>query len=260
MANGTILVGDTRECLKDYFERYPTDEAQGLVARFTGANGQTIKDWDTGKYRPNGELLLKLRCFLDLVGYRVIEFEELPDVARQFARLIAYDIFSLEDAKQALDYRDIRAVYDVLLRSQGLMRDRALRLERNVKDNLGLLNEADAMWRPIIEEFKLNAVSNVSKVADPLVSLPDDVVEEEPAPVLATLPSPVVSYEPDSSYDEAKVVDHMVAALSVLLDNGVQGNDRTPAPLPGRRRKRIFDQIGENRLRKLIAKLEMLSD
>lgn len=120
--------GTTEECLRDLFKRFPWGQLQALLAEFVQVEKATVRRWRSEENTPKGDALLRVRVFLDLLGYQVAEFQELPDVVRQFARLIAFDILSVKDAKSELDYRREKGVYDVVLRGAGLFPHREYRL------------------------------------------------------------------------------------------------------------------------------------
>lgn len=152
---GPILITTTEEALRDYFQRFHGSYGRSLLSYFTGAKlSTTVKDWCDGKYAPRGDYLLRVRCFLDLVGYRLFEFDELPEVGKRFARLIAFNIFTVTNACIALGYASEQQVYTFLLRGAGVKRLRGIKVQQIVQDNLMRIEEQTALWRPLIDELK----------------------------------------------------------------------------------------------------------
>ena len=129
--------GSTSDCLQDLFERYEWDSVRHVLADFTVVGTPTVRRWKVGlgEGMPKGEALLRLRVFLDLVGYKVDEFESLPPVTKQFTRLIAVGLLSIEGARELLQYTNPSEVFRVILDGSGLLRERVFRLERFVEDS-----------------------------------------------------------------------------------------------------------------------------
>jgi hypothetical protein len=97
--------GTTAECLID-FGTNSSVEARKLLARFAQVTDDpTARDWTAGRQMPQGEPLLRTRCFLHLAGYNPSEFEELPGVTQRFALLMATDLVTLDEVQELLDYR-----------------------------------------------------------------------------------------------------------------------------------------------------------
>ncbi len=63
---------------------------------------------------PKGECLMKLTCYLDLHGYRIIEFERMPKVIRNFVELIGFGIISADEASNLVGFSKASHLYEVL--------------------------------------------------------------------------------------------------------------------------------------------------
>lgn len=127
--------GTTADCAQDFGRRYSISGGLGLMAETTGVVGPTALGWVLGDGMPTGDTLLKLRCFLSLVGYQVEEFIELPKPTKRFAELIMLGVIDVEEARSILGYVKIQDLYRVLLRGQGLHADKAHRLQRFVDEH-----------------------------------------------------------------------------------------------------------------------------
>lgn len=79
------------------------DKARQPIAKFCNIRTSTVKAWLERTRFAEGTQKLVLMCCLDLLGYRVIEFEKLGS-KREFAELIGYRIISVEQAGQLLGY------------------------------------------------------------------------------------------------------------------------------------------------------------
>lgn len=127
--------GSTSDCAQDYGGRYNVASGLGLMAEFTDVVVPTTLGWVRGENLPTGDTLLKLRCFLHIVGYRVEEFVELPKPTRHFAELVSLGVMSVKEAADQLGYRNTQDLYRVLLRGQGLLPDKVHKLQRIVSDH-----------------------------------------------------------------------------------------------------------------------------
>lgn len=84
------------------------------MADFCGVIGKTITGYLGGTSLPKGELYMRVICYLDLHGYRVIEFERLPEVKQNFWELIGFSVISGEEAAALLNYPRVQDLFRVL--------------------------------------------------------------------------------------------------------------------------------------------------
>ncbi len=95
------------------------------LADFCGVTPETTQKLLDGLGSlPVGEVLIKLLCYLDLHGYRIIEFERLPRVLRNFAELIGFSVLSAEEALKCLGYHQASEIYVLLRGNRGLTKDK----------------------------------------------------------------------------------------------------------------------------------------
>lgn len=136
MEGGFHVINETErtpEVFRDHFEecwrhftnrfnaKYPPGK-KGLerirkpIADFCAVGDQTVARWLSAEKpsTPGGLTDIKLKCFLDLNGYRIIEFERLPRVLRNLSELLGYDVVSVEDAANILGYARPQNIYPVL--------------------------------------------------------------------------------------------------------------------------------------------------
>lgn len=85
------------------------------VADFCGVTVNSVTRWlhSTGPL-PIGEHYIRLMCYLDMVGYRVIELERMPKGRRNFAELVGFGLLSSEQAIELLGYSYPSTLYQVL--------------------------------------------------------------------------------------------------------------------------------------------------
>jgi hypothetical protein len=129
-----VYRGHFEECLRHLGTSLASSEAnisrgaaqvKKPVADFCGVSIQSVTRWlnDTGSF-PVGEPYIKLMCFLDMMGYRVIELERMPKVHRNFAELIGYGLLSSVHAAEFLGYSYTSTLYKVLQGHYGVSEDK----------------------------------------------------------------------------------------------------------------------------------------
>jgi hypothetical protein len=78
------------------------------MAKFCEVNIQTISRWFNPDYpAPVGEVIVKLYCYLDMIGYRVMEFEKLSKDfpgRGKMVELIGYGVMTFQEAATTLGY------------------------------------------------------------------------------------------------------------------------------------------------------------
>jgi len=98
------------------------------IADFCGASVGSVTRWMRGGNTPGaipvGANFIKLMCYLDMVGYRVIELERMPKGHRNFAELIGYNLLDIDDAVALLGYTNSSTLYQVLQGHQGISNDK----------------------------------------------------------------------------------------------------------------------------------------
>jgi hypothetical protein len=172
----------TAACVRDFAKRRPGD--YGLLADYCGVEANTVLSWFGGKQLPKGETLIKLRCFMELAGYKVDELHVLSPVALRFAQMIGYGMISAEDVRVLLDYGDMSGVYNTLLQGKAVLPSRRYRLERLSNE---YANEVAAKGDQLRADINPSGevVTDVADVAEPVVEPSSNAV---PAPVVAEVP------------------------------------------------------------------------
>lgn len=153
-----VMRGHLEECLEHLKKRFNSKIQRGQRGRpeavrplmdFCEVNSQTALKWMDGSIEyplPRGKCLLKLHCFLDFHGYKVIEFERMPKVLRNFAELIGYGVISIDDANQRVGYNDSQQIYQVLWEREGLSKEKEAKMWEIWKE-----------YRDVLEQKKLYA-------------------------------------------------------------------------------------------------------
>lgn len=116
-----IYRGHIGECLRYLANSLPkglpaTVQAYKQMAEFCGISVRTAIGWvNNTNPLPVGGKFIKLRCYLDLAGCKVIELERMPKGRRNFSDLIALGFLSPQQAIELLGYKDPSSLYAVLL-------------------------------------------------------------------------------------------------------------------------------------------------
>ncbi|MGD0328143.1 MAG: hypothetical protein ABSB00_00295 [Minisyncoccia bacterium] len=119
-----VFRGHFEECLEHFGMSFNSRIPKGTrratqvkkpIADFCGVTIHSVTRWlhNTGMF-PIGEELIKLMCFLDMNGYRIIELERMPKVRRNFAELVGYGLLSGEQATILLGYASSSQLYEIL--------------------------------------------------------------------------------------------------------------------------------------------------
>ena len=118
-----VFRGHWEECLKHLDTRITVKAPRGLpgaaqarkpLADFCGVKIPSVTRWFSGAILPNGTQLIKLLCYLDLMGYKVIELERMQPGRRGFAELIGFGLLSIEQAAELIGYANTATLYQVL--------------------------------------------------------------------------------------------------------------------------------------------------
>ena len=95
-------------------------QAKKPIADFCGVSLDSAALWLQGGNLPIGDRLIKLTCYLDMIGYRVIELERMPKGRRNLVELIGFGILTTEKAVDLLGYSSASSLYQVLQGNQGI--------------------------------------------------------------------------------------------------------------------------------------------
>jgi len=136
----SVRNGTTAQCLDYYLSRVGEEYGTQLIASFTGAIENTVREWVAGRL-PGGAYLLRLRYFLDFVGCTPSELSSLEAVVKEFGRLIAFRAVSEEQALVLTGFSNSSQLQRVLLRGAGTSSQRLRAMKDAVKANKDKLKE-----------------------------------------------------------------------------------------------------------------------
>lgn len=140
-----IFSGTVSECLADFLARFPDEQHRRVLTEFIGIKHSWPSYTET--LNPQGERRLRLEVFLDLLGYRVKEFQRLSPVVQQFAQAIGLGLLAIDEASTMLDYPDHKGLFRFLLHGTNVFPHRRHRLQRFVETSQEELHERLAAKR-----------------------------------------------------------------------------------------------------------------
>lgn len=117
-----LFRGHIEECLRHLNGKFDAKinsgakgcaQAKKPLADFCQVNIDTISHWLRGQRIPTGEKLLKLICYLRMLGYRIIEWENNQFYMKNFCELIGFGVLCGDESAQMLGYSNSAKFYRV---------------------------------------------------------------------------------------------------------------------------------------------------
>jgi len=142
--------GTTKECLYHYAENFlppkgarNSSEAKVPMARFVGVIPETIVSWISDRNKPLGGPLLKLRFFLEAVGYDVIELRNLRgQVNYLLAEMLAYGNLTIQEAQEQLGLGKPDSVFRIAHGNSNTSSERAAKIRKMHGDREAVMQAA----------------------------------------------------------------------------------------------------------------------
>jgi len=205
----------TLGCLRHYV-RENRQQRVARLASFTGVTQITVNTWfRETPITPVGPVMMRLRVYLDVVGYEVLEFTDVPEILRDLIRLGALGVVSFSEIARELGYISSN-LYTMLFGKTGISEER--------------LQLAEALVQ--IHRRKLDASLMVLKesIAERESRDPKEQLPEVRNKVKATLPLHTAKRKDAVGHagkdqtgcievdDLIKLVSHMILAAYPLVD------------------------------------------
>jgi hypothetical protein len=117
-----VFRGHLDECLRHlgglFDAKYPKNakgarKAKQPMADFCGVQTKTVVLWLAGE-KPVGLPLIKLVCYLQLLGYKILEYSRIKQARRRFAELIAFGLLAPEEACDLTGYATSAQIFSIL--------------------------------------------------------------------------------------------------------------------------------------------------
>ena len=138
METQELLREHFRVCLDDFVKRFNSrfrPHSRGRIQAlkpmidFFGITSSTISRlFSDVANLSQGENNIKLFCYLDMHGYKIIEFERMSLVLRNFAELIGYGVLAPKDAAELVPYNDASQLYAVIWGKDGVSEERQAKM------------------------------------------------------------------------------------------------------------------------------------
>jgi hypothetical protein len=206
-----IFGGTTKECLHHYAENSlppkgarNSTQAKEPMVNFVGVTTDTITSWIYDRNMPAGGSLVKLRFFLEAVGYDVIELRSLRgQVNYMLAEMLAYGVLSIEQAVEQLGFQNSHPIF------------RIVHGESNT--NLGRA----AKIREMYESHKSVRIAAKDRLLTQLRN--SDVRNSHEAPILSSTQVSRSPRENEEAIGDESItaLAHFVLAITPLLEKAV---------------------------------------
>ena len=144
--------GHIEDCVRELNSRFESIRPKGSkgaasarqpIADFCGVRQSSVARWfRNAETLPNGTELIKLMCYLQLIGYHVIEWEKIPVARRNFAELVGFGIISAEQAREIIGYSTTTTTYQVLLGHYGSNKEKDRTMWDTWKSKMSELEQA----------------------------------------------------------------------------------------------------------------------
>lgn len=183
--------GTTEQCLAHLAE-VCNPEQRSYVTQFTRMEDVTVRRWFSHQRSPLGESLIRLRYYLEFLGYQVLELKLLADPIRDTGRLYAFDVFSLDDLCEQIDLPKTRSSLDqllpILLGKRGVSEER-MRKFIAVVETFGPLLEDVLSTTPRFKLFEADqtAVPSQPPREEAVTSNPDTTANKNREAILASV-------------------------------------------------------------------------
>jgi hypothetical protein len=143
-----LIRGSTDACLAHFGEAAFDGDKREALASFCDVKADpTVRRWlsKASPVKPAGAPLIKVRYYLEHLGYQVTELRSLPEPIRDLGRLIAFGVVTFEDVMEAIDIPKTKSgsqLYTILHGDQGVSDDRMRKITAFVKEYRQYLSEA----------------------------------------------------------------------------------------------------------------------
>lgn len=200
--------GTTKECLYHYAENFlppkgarNSSEAKVPMARFVGVIPETITSWTSGRNKPLGGPLLKLRFFLKAVGYDVVELRKLRgQINYLLAEMLAYGNLTIQEAQEQLGLGKPDSVFRIAHSNSNTSSERAAKIREMHKDRATIMQTA-----------KSHLLKDLGVAREEQVVSTTTVVQRE---------------QKDVDDESMTILAHFVLAITPLLEEAVTNTTR----------------------------------
>lgn len=214
------FTGTTEECLKHFVGAHEINtmeekeyKRRNAISHLLGINQATGYEWFSNFRMPKGENLLRLRYFLELNGYQLLERQGMPELIREFSEQIALGAMSLAEAAEYIGTTS-DVILDVVMRRQGVSSQRETQVKELVELHQNKATERLREWQATMKSlgFAQPTTKTVAASLPQLSQLNDgQVIETLAHLVLATRPLAERVLSDDFSADDRRRLRELTA-------------------------------------------------
>ncbi|HEY4490087.1 MAG TPA: hypothetical protein VJC12_02425 [Candidatus Paceibacterota bacterium] len=178
-----------------------SSNAKRPLAEFVGVSTDAVNTWLAEKGKPNGIHLLRLRFYLDRVGYSLIELISLRRTSPNYAlaEMLALGVLPIGEAVRQLKLSGGNSsVLRIALGKAGTSRDRAEQIIRMKESRKKSITEAVEHLKEVIRKADARKEPEVTE-------------------------TPVQKKTPTGKETSVEILAHLVLAITPLLENAVSG-------------------------------------
>ncbi len=171
-----VFGGYLKECLQHFTNCFNSQIVKGSkkanmtrrpIADFCGVKTSAVATWFRSQNPPVGEVLIKLMCYLDMIGYRVMELEKLGRghmIRRNFMELVGFGILSGPKAAELIGKVSAPGLYQVFWGREGLSGQKQQLMWDIWKVHREVLEKKkEESWRLYRPRFSLRAIPKEKK-------------------------------------------------------------------------------------------------
>jgi len=151
-----MKLANTMACWRAYANTLPTGVPHSVKLRedlieFLHVNEGTVRKYISGGHI-QGEPLIRLRVFLSLKGYSVLELKRLPPLQLKLVEMVAFDVITVDDVVKKIGYASASGALRFLRGDTELGErekkdiERRERVERLVREHEADLLAAKELW------------------------------------------------------------------------------------------------------------------
>lgn len=129
------------------------------LAKFCGVNIDAVSRWVHGNSAvPIGDNKIKLMCYFDLLGYKVIELENMSFLLRNLAEIIGFNVMAGTDATKIIGYAEPSTLYGIIAGKLTASKEKEETFRSLIKDKKEQLAQVKTKAKNELPETDLNYI------------------------------------------------------------------------------------------------------
>lgn len=215
-----VFRGHFGECIAHFSKRF-TEGVGGtpkatvvkkIIGDFCKVRTAAVQLWISGRAAPFGQRHFNMICYLDIMGYRIIELEQMAQTKRKLLELIGFNVISLEEACDIVGYKNTWDLSQVLRGNENTSREKEARMYEAWKTRREQLENAKQL---LASKRELCNVDKTMRSA-----LPGEIDESDLAKQIKDSQSAPKNAEPIMSPNNNRVKEKPILRLVENLPSG----------------------------------------